>query len=64
MRYQKDPTVNPTVSDYFEHLGIKGGKASGQRKKRSPDHYKRLSQLGVQARASKAACVPKPIPSD
>lgn len=42
------------ISKAASVLGRKGGKAgSGKAKKRSPEHYSRLSKLGVEARKFK-----------
>jgi hypothetical protein len=40
---------------HMRKIGSKGGKAGrGERKRRSPEHYARLSKLGVAARLAKA----------
>ena len=33
------------VSAYMAAMGAKGGKASGARKRRSPEHYERLAAM-------------------
>jgi ribosomal protein S21 len=36
---------NKFVSAYFRELGKKGGKASGDKKRRSPEHYKKMVEI-------------------
>ena len=38
----------------WARYGSKGGKAKGHKKRRAPDHYKRIAQLGVAARQAQA----------
>lgn len=44
--------VSPQVSAYFRELGRK---ATGDKKRRSPEYYRELSQRGVEARKAKRA---------
>ena len=37
--------VPAAVSAYLASIGAKGGKASGDAKRRSPEHYKRLAEI-------------------
>ena len=41
------------VSDYLAKIGSKGGKATGQRKARSPEHYKAMAAKSAEARKAK-----------
>jgi hypothetical protein len=45
-------TIPDAVRAYMGALGKKGGKASGARKARSPEHYKRLADM-KRAKAAK-----------
>ena len=44
-------------SKYFQTIGRRGGKiggkATGERKRRSPEHYKRIQRMALEARRKK-----------
>lgn len=43
--------VPPAISDYFATIGATGGQAArGAAKRRDPEHYRRMSRLGVKKR--------------
>ena len=46
--------INASVKAFLSEMGKKGGKASGPRKARSPEHYKRLAEM-KKAKAGKAS---------
>lgn len=41
--------------EFFEAKGRKGGRAKGASKRRTPEHYRRIALLGVEARKNKFA---------
>jgi hypothetical protein len=41
--------------------GRRGGKSSGPKKARSPDHYRRIAKLGAVKKAQNKAAKPKPV---
>lgn len=45
--------MNKAVREYMASLGRKGGKATGERKRRSAEFYAALARKGVEARARK-----------
>lgn len=47
--------MNKAIRDYMASLGRKGGKAKGEKKRRSPEFYALLAQKGVEARAARRA---------
>ena len=46
-------TEKQMIKTVMSILGKKGGKTCGPQKARSPEHYARLSAMGVQARLAK-----------
>mgnify|MGYP006228550225 CR=1 FL=1 len=48
---------NMHVSAYMRELGRKGGKATGDKKKRSPEHYAKMAAASALARRKKNAAV-------
>jgi len=46
--------VKKEIREYMASLGAKGGKATGDAKRRDPEFYKRLAAQGVKGRAAKA----------
>ena len=49
----KPMTEKQMIKTVMSILGKKGGKTCGPQKARSPEHYARLSAMGVQARLAK-----------
>jgi len=46
--------MNDSISKYLSAIGTRGGQAAtGAKKRRSPEHYARLSAAGVAARLAK-----------
>jgi hypothetical protein len=43
------------VSDYLAKIGSKGGKATGERKKRTPEQYRDMAKKSAQVRKAKRA---------
>jgi hypothetical protein len=43
------------VSKYLAEIGSRGGKAKGERKKRSPEQYKAMAKKSAQVRKAKRA---------
>ena len=44
----------PGTRDYLAAIGSKGGKASGKRKARSPEHYRKMAEKSAKAQRKKA----------
>jgi len=42
--------MNPTIKQYLATIGGKGGKATGPRKARPPEHYRAAQLKGAAAR--------------
>jgi len=49
MRVAMRPVPNIHIRAYFRELGRKGGKATGDKKKRSPEHYAKMRAASVVA---------------
>jgi len=45
--------LHPAVKKYMSRLGQKGGSATGPRKSRGIEHYKKMGRLSAQARKAR-----------
>jgi hypothetical protein len=43
------------ISKYLAEIGSRGGKAKGERKKRSPEQYREMAKKSAQVRKAKRA---------